>query len=52
LLTYITTKHLVTCITEELAIELCVCGSMSITIAAVGEELLCEYETRNMNNTL
>ena len=52
MLLYITAKHLVTCVTEELVIELCVSGCTFITIAAVGEELLFEYGVSNMKDML
>lgn len=48
----ITAKHLITRVTEELAIELCVSGCTFIMIAAVGEELLFEYAVSNMKDLL
>jgi len=53
-LIYVTTKHLVTHVTE-LVIELCVHGCHvydSLLVAAVGEELPCEYEARNAKEML
>jgi len=52
LLIYITAKHLITRVTEELVIELCMSGCTFITIAAVGEELLFEYGVTNMKDLL